>query len=181
MDKATKKKDNIKYYQQLGLAKNPNKTELLRELGPVDISALKAKIAATKPEDWDTEEDFRLNANKTMTLNSVKHINFRFNEGRLYQRFNCSKWDEWKDLLLPVMDTCTEQYGYKNRFYPIVMLALLPANQSTVPHRDGSAIKVNPHKIHIPIETNDKVFFELNDDRYSFKEGYAYEVNNIIR
>lgn len=177
--------DNTKakeaFYLRLGLQVNPNKTELLRELGKVDIKGLKQRVLALEEEEWDTEQDFALNGNKTQTLASVKHINFRFNKGRRYQGFNCPNWDDWKDVLLPVMDAATEGYGYKNRFYPIVMLALLPAGQSTIPHTDGNAVKVNPHKIHIPIITNENVYFELNHDKFYFEEGYAYEVNNVVR
>lgn len=175
------RESRLAMFKSMGLEENPKKTKLLRELGKVDISELKKRVLALSEDDWDTDEDFALNGNKTQTLVSVKHINFRFNKGRKYQGFNCSNWDDWKDVLLPVMDAVAEEYGYKNRFYPIVMLALLPARHSTVPHTDGHPIKVNPHKIHIPIVTNENVYFELNHDKFYFEEGFAYEVNNIIR
>lgn len=178
MDNAESK---IAYFKSMGFKENPKKTKLLRELGKVDITELKKRVIALSDNDWDTDEDFALNANKTKTLVSVKHINFRFNKGRKYEGFNCSNWDNWKDVLIPVMDAATEAYGYKNRFYPIVMLALLPAEHATVPHTDGHPIKVNPHKIHIPIITNKNVYFELKDERFFFEAGYAYEVNNAIR
>lgn len=47
-------------------------------------------------------------------------------------------------------------------------------------HLDGAGSNLLTHKIHIPIQTHDKVRFFIKDNAYHLREGYAYEVNNIV-
>ena len=59
------------------------------------------------------------------------------------------------------------------------MLARLTAGGKIDPHTDGAGSHLLTHKIHIPIQTNDKVQFYIHDRAYHLREGYAYEVNHI--
>ena len=47
------------------------------------------------------------------------------------------------------------------------------------PHRDANPAAKWPHKIHVPIQTNDQVAFLVGDTEYHFPEGEAVEVNNM--
>ena len=49
--------------------------------------------------------------------------------------------------------------------------------QST--HRDANAAAKWPHKIHVPLLTNDKVTFYVDGIGYHLPEGEAVEVNNM--
>ena len=164
---------------------NFNKTQSIEELGSFDISNLKLKVQELNNEDWDTNEDYEMNYNKSKTnnrgaLNFTKHIIYRFTNKKEnpFIYLASKRWDNFKELLLPLMDSVTENLKYKNRYYPKVMLAKLPVDNFIPPHVDGDSKGYVPHKFHIPIETNDACFFFLDSVKHHFKEGYAYEVNN---
>jgi aspartyl/asparaginyl beta-hydroxylase (cupin superfamily) len=59
------------------------------------------------------------------------------------------------------------------------MFAKLRAGGNIKAHKDGNAAATFPHKIHIPIQTNEKVAFFVNPKIYHFEKGKAYEVNNL--
>jgi aspartyl/asparaginyl beta-hydroxylase (cupin superfamily) len=47
------------------------------------------------------------------------------------------------------------------------------------PHRDENPAAKWPHKIHVPLQTNDNVTFYVDGVAYQFQEGEAAEVNNM--
>ncbi len=159
---------------------NINKTKGVRPLGPVDITALKTKVLALSADEWDKEEDYAANYNKETSLQQTKHIIFRFANKRvpLTEYFAGSRWNGWKQILLPIMEEVVKVYGYKKNFFPKVMLANVPPGCLIPAHIDGGPRGFAPHKIHLALTTNDKAFFYIVPDRYHFEEGFAYEVNN---
>lgn len=163
---------------------NNNKTKVVRHLGVIDTSNLKRRVEKLSEEEWDTKEDYDANYNKTReALSSAKHIIFKFSNKQVkpFEYFECSRWKDWKDVLLPVMDQATSQYNYKRGFYSRVMLAKLTAKSFIRMHTDGDESGTKPHKIHVPLQTNESVFFFVEEERFHFEENFAYEVNNSAR
>lgn len=159
--------------------KNPNKTRRIKELGPVDVTALLDKVSMLSPEDWERKTD-QINENKTKILNSVGHITFKFSEKHPFSYYDLELWDTWKDVLLPVMDEVSSRYNYKKIVYPRVMLALLPSGAVIMPHSDGGMRFSRPHKIHVPLTTNkETLFLHPPDYKYHLEVGQAYEINNL--
>jgi len=167
-----------------GFEINSNKTESVRPLGSVDISSIKDEVSSFSESFWDEQEALSPNYNKGAgALHEVKHIVFKFSEKRNPnippRYFELPIWEEWKERLLPIMDEAVIVFGYKKVFYPRVMLALLAPGTSIQAHTDGGFQRSRPHKIHLPIVTNDQCFFTLMpDEQYHFKEAFAYEINN---
>lgn len=163
---------------------NKYKTKIVRNLGNVDISRLKHKIDQLKESDWDTEEDYKANYNKERTaLLGTKHLIFKFSNKQVtpYEYTEYSRWMDWKEELLPLMDAATKPYNYDHGVYTRVMLANLPSKAFIRMHTDGDEAGTKPHKIHIPIQTNDSVYFFIEEERFHFEEGSAYEVNNSAK
>jgi len=168
---------------------NHKKTSAITKIGTLDISKLLNQVNNLKDNDWDTAEEFEVNYNKTnvqnnqnsrKALHDTKHIIFRFvnKQQSTFEYIQCSRWEKWSSILLPIMDQATEYLAYENRFYPKVMLANLPAKKFIKPHKDGDKAGYIPHKIHVPLKTNADAFFFLENERHHFEEGVAYEVNN---
>ena len=63
--------------------------------------------------------------------------------------------------------------------FPRVMLARMAPGGVIHPHRDENPAAKWPHKIHVPIVTNDDVTFYVDGTAYHFAEGEAVEVNNM--
>lgn len=164
---------------------NNRKTSSILDLGKVDIEVLSRKVKQLDATDWDTPEDYAANYNKhpNSVLNKTAHLIFRFTNKQKnpFEYFNCSRWESWKEILLPVIEEATKVYAYEYGMATRVMLAKLPPKSFIAPHTDGTSNGSIPHKIHIPIETNKDSFFYVEEEKFHFKEGRAYEVNNSAK
>lgn len=158
---------------------NPRKTRTFRQLGQVDIAALKEAVLAITEDQWNAENAEK--PNRFEALDVTRHIVFRFvsNYRDWRDSYDRPLWDAWKHLLLPVMAAATADYGYASGIYPRVMLARMVAGGVIKPHRDANPAAKWPHKIHIPIVTNDQVLFRVEGAQYVMPEGEAVEVNNM--
>lgn len=158
---------------------NSRKTQSIRRLGAVDIDALKAAVLALDEIIWQTENGDK--PNKFEALDSTRHIVFRFvsslNDWR--ESYDRPLWPDWKPLIEPVMDSATRDYGYSRGIYPRVMLARMRPGSVIQPHRDANPAAKWPHKIHIPLLTNDKAYFFVAGAPHHLSEGVAVEVNNM--
>jgi len=158
---------------------NPYKTKGVKELGIVDISGIVNEICAIPESLWD--EQNKNKPNNFYEFYHTKHIIFKF----VHDLNDCTKsyefpiWKDWKDKILPVLEEAVKPYGYTNGEFSRIMLAKLSAGGNIKAHKDGNAAATFPHKIHIPIQTNEKVMFFVNPKSYYFEKGKGYEVNNL--
>jgi hypothetical protein len=158
---------------------NPRKTTSVRHLGRVDIDALLAAVQAIPEATWDAENADK--PNKFEALDKTRHIVFRFVDSTRDWRGSHDRplWAEWRGLLEPVMAQAVRDYGYANGVFPRVMLARMAGGGMIQPHVDANPAAKWPHKIHVPLATNDKVGFRIGDTIHHFPVGEAVEVNNL--
>lgn len=158
---------------------NPRKTITIRRLGRVDIGRLKQAVAELSEESWEAENAVK--PNRFGALDATKHIVFRFvSDFRDWRNsFERPLWDEWRNLLEPVLDAATAPYGYSRGAFPRVMLARMAPGGIIHPHRDQNPAAKWPHKIHLPLQTNERVTFHVDGVGYRLEEGEAVEVNNM--
>lgn len=163
----------------MSLYPNPRKTETVRRLGAVDVSALRAAVLAIPEAIWNAENAAK--PNRFDALDRTRHIVFRFvrNFDDWRHSDNHRLWAEWRALLEPVMAQATKDYGYARGAYPRIMLARMAPGGVIHPHRDANPSAKWPHKIHVPLTTNDKVTFFIEGVGYHLPEGEAVEVNNM--
>lgn len=158
---------------------NPRKTTTIRRLGPVDIAELRAAALALPEALWDAENATK--PNRFEALDRTRHIVFRFVDSVRDWRSSHDRpaWAMWRPLLEPVMRQAVAPYGYANGVFPRVMFARMAPGGEIKPHRDANAAAKWPHKIHVPLQTNDKVTFFVEGVGYHLPEGEAAEVNNM--
>ena len=158
---------------------NPRKTESIRRLGPVDIAALREAVLRIDEARWDAENADK--PNRFEALDRTRHIVFRFvsNFQDWRDSYDRPLWAEWKGMLEPVLAQAVRDYGYKDAAFPRVMLARMAPGGVIKPHRDANPAAKWPHKIHVPLLTNDKVTFFVDGVGYHFPEGEAVEVSNM--
>jgi hypothetical protein len=161
------------------IAPNPRKTQSIRRLGPVEIGALRDAVLELPDALWDAENETK--PNRFGALDATRHIIFRFVSNFLDWRDSYERplWNEWKPLLEPVLAAATEPYGYERGAFPRVMLARMAPGGVIHPHRDQNPAAKWPHKIHVPLLTNDQVTFYVDGQSYHLAEGEAVEVNNM--
>jgi Aspartyl/Asparaginyl beta-hydroxylase len=158
---------------------NPRKTRSIRRLGKVDISALREAVLSLPEEVWQAENQSK--PNRFEALDKTGHIVFRFVENLRDWRTSYDRplWREWKPVLEPVLSAATADYGYVRGAFPRVMLARMAPGGAIQPHRDANPAAKWPHKIHVPILTNEGVTFYVDGVGYRMEEGEAVEVNNM--
>ena len=158
---------------------NPRKTTSVRTLGRVDISALLDAVNAIPEDVWNAEDAEK--PNRFEALDRTRHIVFRFvTDTRDWrQSYDRPLWPLWRERLSPVMAQATQAYGYARGSYPRVMLARMAPGGVIQPHRDANPAAKWPHKIHVPLLTNDRVAFYVDGIAYHFPQGEAVEVSNM--
>jgi hypothetical protein len=160
-------------------AGNPRKTVSVRKLGPVQISALQAAVLALPEQVWDAENAAK--PNRFEVLDATRHIVFRFVDSPRDWRASHDRvaWPQWRDLLEPVLAEAVRGYGYARGVFPRVMLARMPAGGVIHPHVDANPAAKWPHKIHVPLSTNDAVVCFFGGTEHHFPVGEAVEVDNL--
>lgn len=161
------------------LQPNPRKTTSVRDLGRVDISRLREAVLAIPESTWDAEDADK--PNRFGALDRTRHIVFRFVSSfeDWREAYDRPLLPEWRALLEPLMAQAVRPYGYARGEYPRVMLARMAPGGIIKPHRDANPAARWPHKIHVPLLTNDRVTFFVDGIGYRMPEGEAYEVNNM--
>ena len=158
---------------------NPRKTLSVRELGQVDISALLDAVSVIPEPIWEAENASK--PNRFEALDRTRHIVFRFvsNFNDWRDAYDRPLMAEWQNLLNPVLAKVVEPYAYSLGSFPRIMLARMAPGGVIHPHRDANPAAKWPHKIHVPLVTNDRTTFFVDGQGYYFAAGHAYEVNNM--
>jgi hypothetical protein len=158
---------------------NERKTTTIRRLGTVDVTRLREAVLALPEAVWDAENASK--PNRFGALGTTRHVVFRFVSNFLDWRESYDRplWDEWKNLIEPVLAAATSPYEYQRGAFPRVMLARMAPSGVIYPHRDENPAAKWPHKIHVPLQTNDDVNFYVDGVCYHFAEGEVVEVNNM--
>jgi hypothetical protein len=160
-------------------AANPRKTTSVRQLGPVDIGALRTAVLAIPEEVWAAENASK--PNRFEALGATRHIVFRFIDSPRDWRGSHDRpvWVAWRGLLEPVLEQAVRDYGYARGAFPRVMLAKMPPGGFIHPHIDANPAAKWPHKIHVPLTTNPGVVSFFGGQERRFPEGQAVEVDNL--
>ncbi len=158
---------------------NPRKTASLRPLGKVDVSALREAVLAIPEPVWDFENSSK--PNDYRALDRTRHVVFRFVDSTRDWRRSHDRplWDSWRPRLEPVLRQAVAPYAYANGVFPRMMLARMPPGGEIKPHQDTNVAARWPHKIHVPILSNDRVAFWIDGKAYHLPVGEAFEVNNM--
>lgn len=161
------------------LTTNPRKTSSLRDLGEVDISALRAAVLAIPESVWDEENAGK--PNKFEALDSTRHIVFRFVDSTKDWRnsHDRPRWAEFEPLLTPIFEAATKEYGYARAAFPRVMLARMKPGGVIQTHIDANPAAKWPHKIHVPLQTSPGAVFFVGETAHHLPMGRAIEVNNL--
>ncbi len=153
------------------------KADYFEHLGTADVDALVERVKSVPETLWKEEDEDK--PNKYARLNDTRHIMFRFiNLGEsVFDFHDYPLWDEWKEVLLPIMEQAAKSLGYGNYRFPRAMLAKLPAGSEISRHSDGDASHYI-HKIHVPLITNPETIFHVGNQSKHLPAGEIFEVNN---
>lgn len=87
-------------------------------------------------------------------------------------------YDKYYPLIEPILEQLKQHYEYRQ--YAAFFARLAP-NSSVGEHADHGNFLSLCHRIHVPIITNDKVFYKIDGQMFSWKRGEVYEFDNMRR
>jgi hypothetical protein len=144
--------------------------------GPVNVDLLKHTILNENEELWDhfVTEGVHSDGKRIPILWSENHKLIRNPiEITIYKNF-----DKYYKLVNNIIRHLKSIYV---DCVPIkIILIKLKPSGMVLPHVDRHEVLTIPHRIHIPIYTNDNVLFSVGSTCINMKEGYIYEINNIL-
>ncbi len=157
------------------------KPDGFRDLGPIDVAELIARVRAIPEQVWIEQNARKENAMPVFA--TTRHIILRFIPGNEDALVHYSKplWPEWEKLLVPLMTEAVRPYGMQTPVFAKVMFARLAAGGEIGWHRDGAGSNLTTHKIHIPVITNKAAVLRDMSREYHLELGHAYELNNLER
>jgi quercetin dioxygenase-like cupin family protein len=151
---------------------------LIRELGPVDATALSETILGQEEAAWhedryrqETYEVHRQTESIVLVFTNLEH----WPELEILKE---PGWDRLANVAVPVM------HDIIRRCYPPggtiirAMAAKLQVGGKISPHVDSHPSFHRGHRIHVPITTNPRVRFMIDGRPHQLQVGQAYEINN---
>jgi hypothetical protein len=151
---------------------------LIRELGPLDCTALSEAILAQEEAAWH-EDSYR---QETYDVHrQTESIVMVFAELEDWPRIDVRKepgWDRLVDVAVPVMHDIIKRHYPPGGAIIRAMAARLVAGGMIRPHVDSHPSFQQGHRIHIPITTNSRVRFMIDGRPHQLQVGQAYEINN---
>lgn len=153
----------------------------IKDLGDVDVDALRDKIFAQEDSAWH-EQEHRQQAYDVHTY--TESIVMVFTDGSGWPNIEISKepgWDRLADVAVPLMHHIVEHCYSGGGTIIRAMAAKLMAGGIIKPHVDTHPSFRYGHRIHIPISTNPRVRFMIDGRPYQLEVGQAYEINNQKR
>ena len=151
---------------------------LIRELGPVDATALSEAILTQEEAAWH-EDRYRQETYEVHR--QTESIVLVFTDLENWPEVDILKepgWDRLAAVAVPVM------HDIISRCYPPggtiirAMAAKLLVGGKISPHVDSHPSFHRGHRIHVPITTNPRVRFMIDGRPHQLQVGQAYEINN---
>jgi hypothetical protein len=150
----------------------------LRELGEVQIEALRDAILAQDEDAWMEQEHRQSQYEVHKQTQSIVLV---FTDGSGWPSIEVSKqpgWDRLADVAIPVMHDIISRFYAPGGTIIRAMAAKLVSGGIIRPHRDSHPSFHSGHRIHVPITTNPRVRFMIDGRPFQLKVGQAYEINN---
>ena len=148
----------------------------------VDITKLREAILDVDDDEWN-ENQFRQNlfyvAREVKTL-LLKMNGYNTCGGQSPDDCEVNEsWSKWENLVQPIIDQVIKYYpGYERGFINKCMMPNMKPGTKIPEHWDSMESFRVSHRIHVPIITNDEVYFMVNGERVIMEVGKAYEINN---
>ena len=147
-----------------------------------EVTAAPRVIEITDPGQWDW---YQSRQERFKTHKATKTIRLRYPEEDDFQRFNrtcdssfLKNWpalEIYKDFIDEYLEILGRHYQFTEW---IAILTKLTARRGIPLHRDHGQWLSNCHRIHMPVVTNDQVFFTVGESTINMQRGVFHEIDN---
>ncbi|TNE59070.1 MAG: hypothetical protein EP340_03600 [Alphaproteobacteria bacterium] len=149
----------------------------IRELGPIDMADLKARVLEQEQKAWEEQEyrQYAYDVHKDTRSIVMVFCDTKWPEVTISKE---PGWDRLADIALPLMHQVIETHYKPGGTILRAMAAKLKAGGVIQQHVDSLTSFRYGHRIHIPLTTNDRVRFMIDGKPYRMELGKVYEINN---
>ncbi len=160
--------------------KSPPLTENLVEIDTIDISNV-LNTLNDNPQLWEECDYRQKNYNKhehTKTILCVWSGKYGKNNPQLIKYDKT--YNMFESFINEILNKLKAHFDWKKEMVIYkAMFAKLPAGKNIHPHVDGTRPLRKPHRIHIPILTEDHLIqTQIGGETYHLKAGTIYDFNN---
>lgn len=143
--------------------------------GKIDVTNI-GNLITNIELDWD-EYEFR---QKTYLAHSkTKTIPLIWSEEFQNDSLTWKSYEIFKDGLIEIENNLINLMGEGK--IEVALLINLPKNKKILPHVDSDEHFIKTRRIHIPIVTNDKCNFRVDNEIVQMKQGEIWEINNAYK
>lgn len=148
-------------------------------VGSIPDELINESLSLIKTEFWEIDKM----RNKMGSLTQTKSIVLRhFND---YKSVNSENWKNeiynkqlypiFENLINKILYVLRKEYHFRDY---IAFFARLKPKGIVGLHVDSGPFLETCHRIHIPIKTNENVFYIIEDQKYNWTKGNIYEFDN---
>ena len=156
-------------------------------IGSIDIAELKRLVLSLSDEQWDkfsTRQNIYEVHQHTKTIGLVYDLDFRHSHPTRLPTLQI-----FEEALRPVLWMIADHFEKTESaqrlmkenslgYFIRASLVQLAAGHGIAEHRDMNFSLTHSHRIHLPIITNDDVWFTVGNESINMREGQLYEINN---
>jgi hypothetical protein len=161
-------------------AKKKDSSWGILELLEIDITKIKEEVLAFDIE-WkvDTSRQETFATHRHTEMYPLRFMDYDWQPGNPIhvKDINSLKADASISQMQTIFNTLENLYDGKA--VRVELVRMLP-NTNIRRHVDGGPMLAVTRRCHLPIITNEKVFFTVYQDTVNMKEGKAYEINNSM-
>lgn len=143
--------------------------------GRIDVAALKARVLEQSDNDWNLDAHRQTTFaphRHTQTIPLLYDADFRHTDPTAQPKFAA-----FESALQPIFGHLAKVYGADGKGVRCI-LTRLAAGLRIPRHVDQGFSLHHSHRVHIPVLTNDSVFFTVGGEEIAMKEGEVWEINN---
>jgi len=150
-----------------------------KEICDIDLNIVDNILNNIEDRDWFVD-DYRKHANNMNDCNSIPIFHSEkcgIDPKALWTVEKRPLFEKYYTLISPILDIFKQHYDYN--FHASFLSRVKPYGEINI-HCDEGEFLERCHRIHIPIQTNENVFYFIHGKEYNWIKGKAYEFNNIL-
>jgi hypothetical protein len=150
-------------------------------IGDISMELVDNLLHAIEEDDWH-EEDYRRDAGSMNHCNSIPihHTELCYSALETKEPIRmireCKLYDKFIPYINPILDELRKHYNF-NQY--ACFLARLNPNQRVDAHIDRGTFLSMCHRVHVPLKSNAKVKYIIENNTYYWEPGKIYEFDNM--
>ena len=151
----------------------------LKEVCDIDLDVIDNILNNIEENDWYVD-DYRKHANNMSETASIPIFHSEecgTNPKSLWTIERRPLFNKYYPLIEPILNQLKTYYDYN---YHASFISKVNPYGTIGIHQDFGEFLERCHRIHIPLKTNENVFYYIDGEEYVWMKGKCYEFNNML-